>query len=260
MAAYTWGNLLQLLAVTVWFCGLLMISLSTPALDYPSHNAKIDYIVNNPGAVTACEAAAIGGNSSCVTDDLYTSRAWKPWEWYVLYFTLPLALVVTFFTVVYLLFQKYGFFWFLAAAFWAGLFIWLLVVVIFTTIYWINCKDYTACSNARFVYADLLGFGGEVSHSTANWWIVHLVGHYVLFLSLVALVVATIATQCCLSFAANGRDYGLDPLFTSKDKQRLLEANRVDAAIDAESAPAMSSAGSPLDGIVPAQYLHSKRS
>lgn len=231
MAAYTWTNLLQVLCVIVWYLALTMHSVAVPAIDYPAYNAKTDFIVNNPGDVAACEADTLLGQTSCVSD-LYTSRAWRTFEWYVIYGIMPLAQLVTLITVIYLMFQRYGLLWFVAAAAWVVMAVALVGDIIVTSIYWANCKDHTACANARFVYADMLGFGSNVHQSTASFWIVLMVSTYTMLLCVIALFLSSILTQCCLSFAVDGRELGLDPLLTREDKRRLHEANNIASTID----------------------------
>ena len=237
MAAYTWGNALQIVTLFFWFAALIMLALSSVSIDYPPYEAKVDKIVNNPGDITACENEALLGDTSCVTD-FYTSRAWKTWQWWVLYFTLVWTLLETFFVVLYLMLQKRGWAWFLMVPFLALGTVWLVTVIIQTTVYWVNCEDYSACTNARFEY----DFTGEVKHHVADWWIVHMVAYYVLFLCHIALFFLSIATQACLSRAVNGRETGLDPLFTPEDRKTVDRANSasqsglINSSVDADGA------------------------
>lgn len=234
MAAYTWGNVLQVITVFFWFTALIMLALSSVSIDYPPYEAKVDKIINNPADIAACEAEAQLGNTGCV-DDFYTSRAWLTWKWWVLYFTLVWALVETFFVVLYLLFQKRGWTWFLMIPFLVIGFVWLIVVIIQMTVYWVNCEDCSACTNARFEY----DFTGEVKQKTDDWWIVHNVALYVLVLCHIALFFFSIATQACLSRAVGGRETGLNPLFTDEDAEIINRANQsVNASINTTPAAA----------------------
>lgn len=239
MAAYTVGNVLQIITLFFWFAALIMLALSSVSIDYPPYEAKVDKIISNPADITACENEAQLGDTSCVTD-FYTSRAWKTWQWWVLYFTLAWMLVETFFVVIYLMLQKRGWTWFLLLPFLVIGIVWLIVVIIQTTVYWVDCESYSACTNARFEY----DFTGEVDHHVADWWVVHMVAYYVLLLCHIALFFFSISTQACLSRAVGGRETGLDPLFTPGDRAAVDRANSVEQrgliAGSVDSSPASS--------------------
>lgn len=220
MAAYTVGNALQIFTLTVWFPALIMLAVSSLSLDYPAYEVKLEKILNNPAEITACENEAQLGDTSCVPE-FYTNRAWKTLVWWVLFFPLVWMLAELFFVVLYLLFQKYGWTWFLMVAFLSLGALVLVLAIIFCTVYWVNCEDYSACTNARFEY----DFTGEVKHRVAHFWVVHQVALYVLLLCHIALFFDSIGTQACLSRAVHGRETGLDPLFTPADRAAVDAAN-----------------------------------
>lgn len=227
-AAYNWGNILQVVVLFLWCAGFVLVVFSDVALDYPAYEARVDRIINNPGDVAACQAAADLGDTSCV-HDFYIDRAWSTVQWWVLYGPALWWIVETFFIAVYLMFQKYGWTWFLMIPFVGVGMVIFITAAVWGIVMWVNCGHYSACSNARFVY----DFTGNVKKDVATYWIVHNVGIYVLVLLHVAWVLASIATQACLSRSVNGRDTGLDPLFTESDAEAINRANdRVESGID----------------------------
>lgn len=231
MALSTWGRILQVAIVFFWSLALIMLALSSVSLDYPAYEVKLDRILANPADVAACEAEVALGNTGCVKD-FYTSRAWKTLQWWVLYFTLPLMLFITIFVVIYLTFER-GFWFFLMVIFlFIGL-VWLIIAIIVQTIYWVNCKDYSACSIARYTYGEAFGV---TSSSTDAWWIVHNVACYLLVICTGALFIGSIVAQWCFGrdeYEAN-RPTGIERLFAKGDTRTVAAYNDIGASLESQ--------------------------
>ena len=220
MALNTWARILLAFLALLWILGLTLIALSTPAIDYPAYEARVDKILSNPADIAACEdAAVIDGKTSCVKD-FYVSRAYQNFEWFVLYFTLPVLIFFTFPVILYLIFER-GFWFIVMTLFLALAFVWIIIVIIVTTTYWINCSKHSACSNALYTY----DFTGVVKQTTADWWIVHMVGHYLVFFSIIFLFIGGIAAQACFSRSIYDTSpvSGAEVLFSKGDQAKLAE-------------------------------------
>jgi hypothetical protein len=233
MAAYTWGDIVQQFIVLIWFITLALQLGSAFSLDYPPYSARVDKIVSDPAGVAACQAQVALGNLGCLSE-YYTSRAWTTFEWWIYYFTPILMVAGTFFVALYLRWQKYGAFWFIMVIALGLAFVWLIIAIIVTSVYWANCGDHTACSRARYVYS----LGVSISVGVADAWIIFCVMLYIQLLCIIALFFVSIATQACLSRAVGGRDTGLDPLFTEEDARAVRKGNEsIEAGIDGSSRP-----------------------
>lgn len=223
MAIHTYaiGNVVQVITVFFIFIGMILIGVAAPALNYPAYEQKINKIINDPTLITNCQAEAALGDNSCV-NKLINTHAWSTWEWFVFYFTLPLLLTALFFTVIYLMYQKYGFTWFIMVFWMVVVGVWLVIIIIQLVVWWMDCKSFEPCSTAKYDF----DFTGTVKHATSPYWIVFNVGVYVVTLGGIVLLFASIGTQACLSRAVTGRDDALDPLFTEEDKRAIASANR----------------------------------
>ena len=230
MAGYTWADLGQMLVVTVWVLAAVLNYALTVSLDNPAYSVKCNKIISNPADVTACDGEAALGQTGCVKD-FYRHDAWKTFEWWVYKFTPIVSFIELFAILIYLRWQKYGATWFLMVIVLALGLAWFVFAIIATTIFWIDCKSHDACSNARYNF----DFTGDVKQHVANVWIAMCVTLYVIALLHLALFVASIITQACLSRAVGGRETGLNPLFTEEDSAAINRANNIDTELSGDA-------------------------
>lgn len=228
MAAYNWGDALQMATVFAFFLAVIVFFASVASIDYPPYEARTNKLVSDPAAVAACETAAAAGDKGCIKH-FYIHRAWgNDFEWWVYHFTEIVILIELFFIVLYLRWQKYGIFWFLMLFVLTLGFIWLAIVIIMTSVYWSKCEDHSACSNALFTY----DFTETVEVHVATAWVFMNVALYVILFLHLLLVLFSLLTQACLSRAVGGRETGLNALFTRKDGERVNEENLIRDGID----------------------------
>ncbi len=250
MAAYTWSNIFQGIVVCFWFAGLLLLTISGPKLNYCSYEDDTEKLLTDDAARTACEAEAAAGDTDCVKD-FYKNRGWKTYAWFVLYFTLTWLILETFFMALYLMLQRYGIMWFVLMFFMVLGFIWLTIVIVTTTVYWVDCEKYQFCANAKFVF----DFTDEVKQKTAWAWIVHNTAFYLLWLAHIFFFIASIINQALLSRAVaestgfERADF-LNPLFGKEDRRRIREANAQEVGGSLDGAPRQAPESAPINPVI----------